>query len=603
MKATRSMTNGPTRRDFLAITAAVAATAPLVTSCAAPTPDGPTPAQATRADAASIKPPSPPRGRQLNMVFVFTDQERYFPSWPAELALPARERLARRGVTFHNHYGPAVMCTSSRAVMLTGLQTPDNGMFENADLPYVKAMSTDVPTIGHMLRKAGYYTAYKGKWHLDAAFDRDPAGQVFTERMDAYGFSDFGLPVDSLAHDLGGYAMDSTIAASAQSWLRNTGRPMADERKPWALFVSLINPHDIMYFNTDEPGENVQDTGKLLMQAARAPRQAMYQRQWNSTLPASLAQPFDEAGRPAAHGEFEKAWGYTLGSIPPEPQRWQRFTDFYLNSIRSVDEQVSTLLDELDDLALGDDTIIVFTSDHGEMAGAHGLRGKGPFAYEEAVHLPMHVVHPDVKGGQDLKALTSHVDLVPSLLAMAGVEPGAADEYAGRPLPGRDFSTAMADPAKADLHSVRESVLFTYSGLATNDSAAVRLFAEAKASGQDPREVMKASGFRPDLTKRGSLRMMFDGRYKFSRYFAPAQRNIPTNLEDLYRFNDVELFDLRSDPTEMTNLAARKGDNAEVVLASSAKLEQAIKTEIGVDDGREMPHFEDIDWQVDRMDL
>lgn len=549
------------------------------------------------------KPAPSPRGRRPNIVFVFTDQERYFASWPAGLVLPARERLAERGVTFHNHYGPAVMCTSSRAVMLTGVQTPDNGMFENADLPYVNAMSTDVPTIGHMLRRAGYYTAYKGKWHLDAAFDREPVREVLTDRMNEYGFSDFGLPVDSLAHELGGYTTDSMIAAGAQSWLRDVGRPMADDGEPWALFVSLINPHDIMYFNTDMPGERVQDTGALLMQPARAPKQAIYQRTWNTTLPASLGQPFDEAGRPAAHGEFEKAWGYTLGSIPPEPDRWQRFNDFYLNSIRSADEQVSTLLDELENLALDDQTIVVFTSDHGEMAGAHNLRGKGPFAYEEAVHLPMYVVHPDVTGGQDFHALTSHVDLVPSVLAMAGVEPGAADEYAGRRLPGKDFSGALADAATADVHSVRDSVLFTYSGLATNDSAAVKLFAEAKAAGKDPRQVMQDSGFRPDLTKRGSLRMMFDGRYKFTRYFAPTQRNAPADLDDLYRFNDVELFDLWDDPAEMTNLAATKGDNAELVLASSAKLELAIKAEIGVDDGREMPPFDAVDWQIDRMDL
>ena len=549
------------------------------------------------------KPARPPRKSAPNIVFIFTDQERYFASWPAGMSLPARERLTQHGVTFHQHYGPAVMCTSSRAVMLTGLQTPDNGMFENADLPYVKAMDTAVPTIGHLLRKAGYYTAYQGKWHLDAAFDREPAQQVLTERMDAYGFSDFGLPVDSLAHDLGGYTTDSVIAAGAQSWLRGTGRPLADDGKPWALFVSLINPHDIMYFNTDRPGERVQDTGRLLMRAARAPEQAMYQKHWELALPASLKQPMDAPGRPAAHGEFLKAWGYTLGTIPPEPERWQRFNDFYLNSIRAVDQQVLLLLDELDNLGLDDDTIVVFTSDHGELAGAHGLRGKGPFAYQEAIHLPMHVVHPDVRGGQNLHALTSHLDLVPSLLAMAGVASRGIDELAGRRLPGKDFSGALSDPGKAQLHSVRESVLFTYSGLATNDGDAVKLFADAKAAGEDPRKVMQTSGFRPNLTKRGSLRTMFDGRYKFSRYFAPGQRNVPTNLDDLYRFNDVELYDLQTDPAELTNLAAERGDNAELVLASSRKLEAVIKAEIGVDDGREMPQLQDIDWRIDRMDL
>lgn len=594
---TESSTGGASRRRFLTLAAGGVAAVPLLVSCG----------QSTTTPAATApivtNPATPPRRSHPNIMFVFTDQERYFQSWPSGMSLPARERLAEKGVTFHNHYGSAVMCTSSRAVMLTGLQTPDNGMFENADLPYVKAMSTSVPTIGHMLRKAGYYTAYQGKWHLDAAFDREPVQQVLTDRMDAYGFADFGLPVDSLAHDLGGYTTDSVIGASARSWLRNTGRPMADDGKPWALFVSLINPHDIMYFNTDKPGEHVQDTGTLLMHAARAPEHATYQQRWDAALPTSLEQSMQEPGRPSAHGEFLKAWSYTLGAIPPEPDRWQRFTDFYLNSIRSVDQQMSMLLSELDDLALTDNTIVVFTSDHGEMAGAHGLRGKGPFAYEEGIHLPMHVVHPDVSGGQDLNALTSHIDLVPSLLALAGVAPGDVGELAGRTLPGKDFSAALSNPGNAGLNSVRDSALFIYSGLATNDSHAVKLFAEAKAAGQDPRQLMQDTGFRPDLRKRGSLRTMFDGRYKFSRYFAPAQRNVPSNLDDLYRFNDVELYDLRSDPGEMTNLAAVKGEHRDLVLSASARLEAAIKSEIGVDDGREMPEFGDIDWQIDRMDL
>lgn len=539
---------------------------------------------------------------QPNIVFVFTDQERYFDTWPTGMSLPGRERLAASGVTFHNHYAPATMCTSSRAVLLTGVQTADNGMFENADMPYVGAMSTDVPTIGHLLRKAGYYTAYKGKWHLDPAFNEAPE-RVLTERMDAYGFADFGLPVDALAHQLGGYEGDSMIGATAQSWLRDKGRPMADDGTPWALFVSLINPHDIMYFNTDAPGEEVQDTGEQLMRSVRAPEHATYQKRWNATLPASLTQAMDEPGRPAAHGEFLKAWGHVLGTVLPDPERWDRFTDFYLNSIRTVDQQISMLLTELDELALGGNTIVVFTSDHGEMAGAHGLRGKGPFAYQEGIHLPMHVVHPDLDGGQDMHALTSHIDVVPSLLAMAGVSSTTAAEYAGRELPGKDFGAALSNPAAADVNAVLDSVLFTYSGLATNDSETVKMFAKAKMAGQDPRRAMADSGFTPDLRKRGSLRTMLDGRYKFTRYFSPAQRNAPTDLDDLYRWNDVELFDLESDPTEMINLAAVKGVNDDLVLQCSAKLEVAITAEIGVDDGREMPEFGDIDWRVDRMDL
>ena len=221
---------------------------------------------------AQTRPATPARsaGRarsRPNIVFVFTDQERYFTKWPSGLALPAHERLRRTGVTFHNHFCPAVMCTSSRAVLLTGLQTADNRMFENTDMAYVKNLSTDIPTIGHMLRQAGYYTAYKGKWHLNRNFDVEHGDRLLTREMEKYGFADFNSPGDIVAHTLGGYEFDHLIAGSAMTWLRRHGRRLTDEGKPWCLFVSLINPHDIMYFNTDAPGQKVHG---LLAQACCA---------------------------------------------------------------------------------------------------------------------------------------------------------------------------------------------------------------------------------------------------------------------------------------------------------------------------------------------
>lgn len=582
---------GMSRRDFLAAAAAVAGTALVAPAAAA----GSSPARS----AAVVRNP----GRRPNIVFVFTDQERHFPQLPKGFSLPGHDRLARQGVSFQNHYCPAVMCTSSRAVLLTGLQTADNRMFENADMPYVKALAPDVPTVGHMLRKAGYYTAYKGKWHLDAAFDTATPERLLTREMEAYGFADFVWPGDVLAHTLGGYTHDHMIAGSAVSWLRDKGRALNAAEQPWALFVSLVNPHDIMYFNTDAPGEAVQDNGRLLMHAARAPEHPLYRKQWHAGLPRTLRQPLDAAGRPAAHAEFDRAWGHTLGRIPLEEARWQRFSDFYLNSLRAVDAQLVRLLDELKALGLSDETIVVFTSDHGEMGGAHGLRGKGPFAYEEAIHVPLYMTHPDVKGGHGSPALTSHIDMVPTLLALAGVTPTRAAEIAGRELPGRDMSRALSDPRGSKLHTVREAVLFTYSGIATNDADLIGVIAGAKANGQDPRAAVKASGYRPNLKKRGSLRSVFDGRYKFTRYFAPVERNRPTDLDSLFARNDVELFDLKSDPAETRNLALDPARHAAPLQAASALLEAQIRREIGVDDGREMPDFEGVSWAIDRIDL
>lgn len=494
------------------------------------------------------------------------------------------------------------MCTSSRSVMLTGLTTVDNGMFENCDMPYVKNLSTKIPTVGHMLRKLNYYTAYKGKWHLNRNFDHNDE-VLLTKEMEEYGFADYYHPGDIIGHTLGGYTYDHLVAGSAVTWLRKRGSALTEEQKPWALFVSLVNPHDVMYFNTDTAGEKVQDTGHLLNHAARAPNHPLYKATWDEPLPKSLLEPMKAPGRPKAHGEFIKCWDYYLGHIPLEEDRWRRFNDYYINCTRAVDLQLNTLLTELDALGLSENTVIIFTSDHGEAAGSHGLHGKGPFAYKETMHLPMMVVHPDVDGGQDCKSLTGHIDFVPTLLSMAGASPTRIAEIAGRELPGKDFSPVLTSPGDAKVHAVRDSVLFTFSGIATNDSEVMRIASEAKLLGKKPIVQLVKEGYWPDMKKRGSVRTMFDGRHKFSRYFSPLDRNSPKTIDELYQWNDVELFDHKDDAEEVNNLAADKSRNAEIIMTMNAKLEAIIRAEIGKDDGREMPHLPTVDWTIERVDL
>ncbi len=581
---------GHSRRKVLAL-AAGALAAPMLGA-------GPARAQ-TQAAPATLRSSSKAR----NILFVFTDQERYHARWPRGLSLPGHERLQRRGVTFTNHQCPATMCTSSRSVMLTGLQTADNGMFENLDVPWMRNLPLTTPTIGHMLRKAGYYTAYKGKWHLSREFDTHEVARFMTPEMEKYGFADNFSPGDLIGHTLGGYSFDHITAGSAVNWLRTKGRPMADDGKPWSMFVSFVNPHDIMYFNTDAPGENVQDTGKLRMRAARAPDHALYKATWDVPVPASLRQKFDAPGRPRAHGEFDRIWDFILGNVPLEEARWRRFNDYYLNCIRNVDQQIEALLAELDALGLADSTMVVFTSDHGEMAGSHGLRGKGPFAYAETTHLPMYIVHPDVRGGQECRSLSSHIDLAPTVLGLAGVAPDRVPELAGRPLPGKDLSQLLANPGSRAVDAARPATLFTYSGLASNDSNVFRFAAEAVAAGKDPKEEAKKQGFRPDLKKRGTVRSAFDGRYRFTRYCAPVDRNSPTTIDELFKWNDVELYDLEKDPGEMNNLANDRQANAAALMSMNGKLEALIKAEIGKDDGREMPDIPNITWGLDKVDL
>jgi arylsulfatase len=100
------------------------------------------------------------------------------------------------------------------------------------------------------------------------------------------------------------------------------------------------------------------------------------------------------------------------------------------------------------------------------------------------------------------------------------------------------------------------------------------------------------------MSKRGAVRSVYDGRHVFSRYFSPRQHNRPTTLEDLYRFNDVELFDLQADPAEVVNLAAKRGSQRELVIAMNEKLNRLIDTEVGEDRGQMLPGGVEAGWEV-----
>ena len=93
-------------------------------------------------------------------------------------------------------------------------------------------------------------------------------------------------------------------------------------------------------------------------------------------------------------------------------------------------------------------------------------------------------------------------------------------------------------------------------------------------------------GFKPDFSKRGAIRSVFDGRHTYTRYFSPRQHNQPQTLEGIFELNDVELFDRAGDPEEMQNLAANRKKHGELLLAMNEKMNALIESEVGEpDDG------------------
>jgi arylsulfatase len=172
---------------------------------------------------------------------------------------------------------------------------------------------------------------------------------------------------------------------------------------------------------------------------------------------------------------------------------------------------------------------------------------------------------------------------LPTFFGLTGL-PEAARPAAVKALPGHDFSALLAEPQKASVQALRPGVLFNYLGLGTVDGDYLRELISSVYLGKPRPPLSQAK-----LDKRGFLSFVFDGRFKFARYYAPTAFNTPRTIEEIFKNNDVQLFDLESDPDEMRNLALEPEKNRVLILRMNGLLNDLIAKEVGVNDGRVLP--------------
>jgi arylsulfatase len=477
--------------------------------------------------------------------------------------------------------------------MYTGRHTPHTRMFDNTNFAWIDDMKADpdtLPTIGHMLRELGYHTVYKGKWHLSEF----PA-EGTRDAMEPYGFSEYQDFGDVQGGPLDGALKDPKIADEAVGWLA-TRAPEVAAATPWFMAVNFVNPHDVMFFDTDAE-EMVQVKG--LFPIFGEPDSPLYHQKWETPLPASF---FDDLeGQPAAVRSYKRLCDLYYGRIPMDRRdMWHNHVNYYLNCILDVDRHIGAVLDALEASGQADDTIVIFTADHGEQGGAHHLRQKGSVAFKESVNVPLVIADPRHPGATRTDAVGSHLDLAPTILAFAGL---SEDERRTRYplLKGHDLSGVVRDPAsvgpRGSSAAPGAGSLMTYDMIATVDAEwftrnATKVFdAAAAAAGQEFhhgmeafKELVEEIGV-PDLDKREMFRAVFDGRYKLVRYFGMGHYHLPSSVQQLLADNDVALYDLQSDPEEMDNLADPAHPNYDEAVLSmmNQKLNALIAEEIGED--------------------
>ena len=498
-------------------------------------------------------------GGNYNVLFITVDQEHYFEEDPQGTNWKARQLLSELGTTFEKHYSCSNMSTSSRSVMFTGTHIPQTGMIDNTDFAYQDAMDDSLTTMGDMMREAGYYSAIKGKWHLgDASILSDEA--TLTD-LDAYGYSDWGGK-DYIGKLHEGYETDPLIVSETLEWLDTKGKTLREEKRPFFLQVNLINPHDVMdYDNIGYKSPNMEMGGK--------PDDPVYDTTYDVPVPDSWDFDLSAPDVPEAIRVYQDIWSFNSGRIT-DSEHWQDYRNYYFNCIQDSDNNLMEILNYLQNNDMMKDTVIVFTADHGEMHGSHALKGKGGFLYDNNMHVPLVIVHPDIEGGKRISSVTSHVDLAPTLVDLTGIPDEKKKEITAA-LPGRSLIPLMDGSAD----SVRDASLFCYEMLSFT---AVEFGKDE--NGNTTRTL--------NMDTRGMVRGITTDRYKFVRYFKPLDFNTPETLDELFEHNDVQLFDLAADPEELSNLAADPEKNGDLILQMNDLLNETIAREIGEDKGDEV---------------
>lgn len=342
-----------------------------------------------------------------NILFIITDQQVVGAMSAAgnpDVKTPAMDSLAARGVRFEKSYCTYPVCTPARASLVTSRMPHELGIYSNRKCP---GIPDAVPHMGGVFRAAGYRTAWAGKWHVPAPYP----GFLTGPRAKIPGFD--VLPLKGPAHrsipNTGpGMGSDPTTTKAALEFLGQT------QNRPFLLVVSLLNPHDICEYPR-EPGHYPKPpaVGQL------------------PPLPANFNATQDEPSVLAAFRDRQKKSQDALSQ--GSEVKWREYRWAYYRLTEVVDGLIGQVLQALADSLFADNTLIVFTSDHGEMAGSHRLRTKN-YMYEEATAVPLIICPParDSAAAVDRQHLVSGLDILPTLCDYAGIR--MSDSYEGSSL-------------------------------------------------------------------------------------------------------------------------------------------------------------------------
>jgi choline-sulfatase len=456
----------------------------------------------------------------MNVILFLTDQERaiqHFPPRWLRQNLPGMRRLRQHGLSFERAFTNACMCSPARSTLMSGYFPAQHGVkytleedMPASEYPQVE-LPTDLPNPATVMKAAGYNVVYKGKWHCSKPATPEHAVPADLEK---YGFGRWNPP-DAGANqtvpeagggfpDNDGRFVDSVGEGAAEGALQYLSSIAAKEQ-PFFMVISLVNPHDVLFY----PSRTFEEAG--------------YDDSWlEGSIHAPKTNEEDLSTKPTVQEEFLRI--FNLTGKPKNAAQKRSYLNFYGNLMRSSDSYLVNVLDKLEETGLLDETLIVRTADHGEMGLAHGgLRQKNFNFYEESTRVPLVYSNPKLfPRPQSTDAMVSHVDFLPTLASLA-----AAPQSARADWEGVDYSKLVLHPSTAK--PVQDYVVFTYDD-----------YQSGQAGGPYPKPPNHIASIR-------------EGRWKLAKYYDVKHRRRP----------QWEMYDLKTDPLETKNLAFKGYERTE----------------------------------------
>ena len=349
-----------------------------------------------------------------------SDEQAYMWGSGIIVETPNLDRIASEGALCTNWYATSPVCTPSRASMISGMYPAVTGSPVN-DMP----LNDDVVSFAHILKEAGYATSYVGKWHLDGSAKPgfSPA-RKFGFEDNRYMFNrghwkvlaedEKGPRVDQDINNKG-WAIYDASAVTKESFTTDflVDRTLEilerDKDRPFCVMLSIPDPH----------GPN----------QVRPPYDTMY-----------LDMHFEDPRTMHDSGKDIPAWLNREGAKNRAKELNQKSMAQYFGMVKCIDDNVGRILDFLDENGLAENTIVVFTSDHGDLMGEHGKHNKG-LPYEASAKVPFILKYPGkVKAGKQIHKAYTMADFTPTILGVMGVDHAAntfhgidaSDDFFGR---------------------------------------------------------------------------------------------------------------------------------------------------------------------------